>query len=698
MTENKIFHLLLLSSIFSLTGLPADSRNGSEADFFRTSDSSKRIRLNKDGLPEEIRFIKRNASGIDKILYKYSNAGYASFTYRTDSKKPAEEYFEVLENGWELKRKTQIRGNKNLHLERMVYDLNGNQIQLEILNSHGKRTEVNGIAAYRYSYNKGCIESGIGLYYCRNFEAVYGSDGKLKEYWYYRFNEPCLKNPNKLFSDCIAYLAYRGSDHKVKENTKAYSMSKSEYDEKGNVLLREFFDSKNNRKDFFGTARTVYKYDDKKKYLILTEQYDSRNRPNSHIFRTAYQYDGQGNRIQEEHFNKDGNLTADMAGIAKSRYRYSQNRMEIQSEHFGKDGNPIETSASYAKTKIIYNKKCLESGWKEYNCIERHEIFGIDGLPKNNAEGIYKYINEYSEICLISGRHPAQCQILSEFHKINGRPGEESFGYVRIVKKFNDECLKIKDSGLDCIIQEDEFREDGKSIPNIRRDYNINCLKVSLRKEDCVEFSVMNTPYKENFQSFYDKEENLIRRRYFETENIGFSEKKYKSEHLFVYKDRRKILEFYFGEDEALIKQGPAKQTFKYDAQGNLQKTEFFDSDDRPTADELGIYSAHFTYEASCLKKAKDAQNCLKTEEYFGLDGRLKDSYSKSARRIYSYHKSGVRTSSISFNSAGEIISMQITPVFVHPKLPGKVLLIDTDDATFSPWYFRIQAADPDPS
>jgi len=287
-----------------------------------------------------------------------------------------------------------------------------------------------------------------------------------------------------------------------------------EYDERGNMILKERYDAEGKLKngDEYGVARFVSKYDEKGNF-ILYESYDQdgklKNQNEYGTARLVIKYNEKGNQILEEYYGVDEKLVGEEYGIARRVYKYNENGNLILDETYGIDEKLVGDGQGIARKIYDYDEKG--------NMI-LFENYGVDGnLTEDNeytARTIYKYDSKGNDI-------------LTEKYMANGE---------LIMHFLNAKTISEYDSNGN-IIKEESYRANG--------DLGIRTIFQYNSKNQLIETSSYNANWELFENVFYDNMAKII----YEYDENG-----------------NKVLEEFYGADGNLKdKDKFAKSEFQYD-------------------------------------------------------------------------------------------------------------------------------------
>lgn len=378
--------------------------------------------------------------------------------------------------------------------------------ELEVLN-YGKKT---------ITYDLNCLKEKKVSEKCISQEENYDQNGKLSDI------------TERFTFGCIDYSLELG----------AYAKKKSNFDIKGNEILREFYNSKNNLiEDSSGGAKYIYAYNqecldkgnktqhcrtltevyDKKlklKYKAIYDEncvrtgkasmespnyctawkeiYDSKKNGKSKILITKADFDKEGFKTNVENYNINGNFDF------KTIYHFEKEKL-IKKENQDINGNLIEDTNGIAIYKYTYDHE-------KFTTLE--ETLGVDGKLKANPDGIARMVFRYNDNCLRIKKNRYECTSLEEYYdeqeklfnaKINN---EDTHSYAKKSREFDDQGNIITEAYYDKklqlrknqngiskykfrydkfgeIVEEEHYGKKGALKRKIQYGYDGNCKSVS---------------------------------------------------------------------------------------------------------------------------------------------------------------------------------------------------------------------------
>ena len=324
-----------------------------------------------------------------------------------------------------------------------------NRIKLESNNNNSSSLNY-GKKIIQYDLN--CIKEKKISEKCISLEENYDVNGKPYDL------------AEKFTFGCIDYSLELG----------AYAKKITNFDKRGNEVLKEFYNSKNELiEDSSGGAKYTYAYNQecmdngnkpqycktlsevydkqlKLKYKAIydencvksgkaimespnyctawKESYDSINAGKGKILITKADFDKEGFKTNVEHYNINGKLDF------KTIYYFDKEKL-VKKENQNTNGKLIEDSDGIAIYKYSY-------GNEKFTTME--ESLDKDGKLKANPDGIARMVFQYNENCLRKKNNRYECTILEEYYdenenlmniKINS---ENTFSYAKKVREFDN--------------------------------------------------------------------------------------------------------------------------------------------------------------------------------------------------------------------------------------------------------------------
>ncbi len=303
-------------------------------------------------------------------------------------------------------------------------------------------------------YDLNCIKEKRNSENCISLEENYDLNGKLKDI------------AHRFTFGCMDYSLELG----------AYAKKIANFDKKGNEILREFYNSKDQLiEDSSGGAKYIYAYNQecldnghKSQYCrTLTEIYDKNlklkykaiydencvKKGNANLespnYCTAWKevYDSMKEEVNSRDSIKIIKANFDKNGFKKDLEQYSINRKLslktvyyfdkeklIKKENQDVNGNLIEDAEGIA----IYTYQYENSKF-----TTREETLGKNGKLKPNSDGVARMVFLYNENCLRNNSNRYECASLTEFYdeKENliepSSKNEDNNNYARLIREFD---------------------------------------------------------------------------------------------------------------------------------------------------------------------------------------------------------------------------------------------------------------------
>jgi hypothetical protein len=337
-------------------------------------------------------------------------------------------------------------------------------------------------------YDLNCVKEKQNAENCISLEENYDINGKLQDIAH-RFTFGCL-------------------DYSVELG--AYAKKTASFDKKGNEILREFYNAKNQLiEDSSGGAKYIFAYSQacldnghkphdcktlsevydknlKLKYKAIfdencvktgkanlespnyctawKETYDSKevaeNKKDS-IKIVKANFDQNGFKIDLEKYNIYQKLSV------KTIYLFDKEKL-IKKENQDVNGKPIEDSDGIATYLYKYENSKFTT---------REETLGKNGRLKANPDGIARMIFAYNENCLKKKSNRYECTTLEEFHDQNENlielksNGEDTHSYAKMVREFDSNGNLILEAYYD---KDHKLKKNQKGIAKYKFNYDTN--------------------------------------------------------------------------------------------------------------------------------------------------------------------------------------------------------------------------------
>jgi hypothetical protein len=325
-------------------------------------------------------------------------------------------------------------------------------------------------------YDLNCIKEKKNSEYCIGLEENYDLNGKLQDI------------AHRFTFGCLDYSLELG----------AYAKKIASFNKKGNEVLREFYNAKNQLiEDTSGGAKYVYAYNQKclddghmpHHCRTLSEIYDKNLKlkykaiydencvktgkanleaPN---YCTAWKetydsikvngkdtikiikanFDSNGFKINLENYNINRKLSL------KTIYYFDKEKL-IKKENQDVKGNLIEDADGIAT--YIYQ-------YENSKFTTREETFGKDGKLKPNSEGIARMVFGYNDNCLRKNPNRYECTSLTEFYDANENlielkaNIEDTHSYARLVREFDEQGNLIMEAYYD---KDNKLKKNQKGV------------------------------------------------------------------------------------------------------------------------------------------------------------------------------------------------------------------------------------------
>jgi hypothetical protein len=313
-------------------------------------------------------------------------------------------------------------------------------------------------------------------------------------------------------------------------------------------------------------------------------------------------YDSDGNLLQSEYYNIEGEMVESAPKIAFEKRSYNSFGFLEKIQTIDKNKN---LSSSLLFT---YDKNCLQIK-KEESCVT--EISFTDGAdnPIENEEGIFKYKTEFDPPCLqIEKRKPSDCKKLE----------------VRLNKKLklvgdidgNAKIYRTFDSLGNLILYEIYDRSD-TIIHKVIYAYDYKCIELTNKPQGCI-----------TLQQYSNRIEKKKTKSNIETTNYGKKiltydlhciQKKQNSEKCISLEENYDLKgnlqdithRFTFGCMDYSIELGTyAKKISSFDDNGNEKLREFYNSKNQLIEDSSGGAKYVYAYNQKCLDNGHKTQYC----------------------------------------------------------------------------------------
>ncbi len=263
---------------------------------------------------------------------------------------------------------------------KLFYNDDGNLDYIEYYDRNGK-------VLYKKDYNQ---KLNVVIFkHADEFDTEFALAGRTSE----TFNNPFANKSNKR-SQISRYLLTYDSKGLVTEiqyatyqNVKVCDMDgifgrRYVHDEKGRITEFIFIghsgEPKNNKN---GMGIKLYKYDENDDWISVS-YHDRDKNPNhddGNIFECKLFYDEYGNRIKEEYYNPEGELTyrTDMY-VAAIGYTIDENGFRTEYRYYGLDGKPCVSNFGIASLKSTFDEMGNEISRSFFN-LENEPMFSTDG-------------------------------------------------------------------------------------------------------------------------------------------------------------------------------------------------------------------------------------------------------------------------------------------------------------------------------
>lgn len=467
----------------------------------------------------EIVFYDGNKNPIDDEngIHKYKTE-FDSKCLSNLNRKPSD--CKILEKN--LNRKQKLVEDDN-HFAKVIrtFDDHGNLNLLEIYNAKNK---IKQKAIYSYDYK--CIEITNKPQGCIIFhEYLNETEEKEKNTNYGKrviaYDQNCLrekKNAEKCISleenydlngklkDIAHRFTFGCMDYSIELG--AYAKKLSKFDQKGNEIQREFYNSKNQLiEDSTGGAKYIFAYNqecvdqgNKPQYCrTLTEVYDKNSKlkykaiydencvktgkanyelsnyciawkeiyeqnkatENNNIKILKANFDNNGFKTNLEHYSINQKLSL------KTIYHFDKEKL-LKKENQDVNGKPREDEEGIATYVYIYEKGKYTT---------REETFGKDGKLKANSFGIAKMVFNYDENCLAKKLNRYECTTLEEFFDVNQNlvepkgDSEDNRGYAKMIREFDKDGRLTLEAYYD---QNHKLKKNKKGVSKYKFQYNTN--------------------------------------------------------------------------------------------------------------------------------------------------------------------------------------------------------------------------------
>lgn len=555
----------------------------------------------------EISFLDENKNPIEDEngIHKYKTE-FDLKCISLPNRKPSE--CKTLEANFNKKQKLVADNNGYTKVIR-TFDDRGNLNLLEIYNIKNK---IKQKAIYAYDYK--CIEITGKAQGCIIFhEYVNELEEKTKNTNYgkkiLQYDQNCLmekKNAEK----CIALEENYDLNGKLQDiahrftfgcmdyslELGAYAKKISKFDKKGNEIVREFYNSKNQLiEDSSGGAKYIFAYNQ--------ECIDTGNK--SHLCRTLTEVYDKNSKLKykaifDENCVKSGKAifeTPNYCTAWKEIYENKQtennkNSIQIIKANFDTNGFKINLEQFNINHKLSLNTKYYFDKEK----LIKKENLDINGNLREDEDGIATYVYQYGN---------GKCTIKEETLGKDGKLKANSDGVARMIFSYDENCLKKKSNRYDCTTLE-EFH-----------DANENLIEVKSNKED-------NYTYAKLLREF-DQSGKLILEAYYDLKHKLKKNSKGISKYKFHYDSNGEmILEEQFGKKNSLKR----KIQFEYDPKCKSISNEFTCNTsishlnkrneliDKENLDGVPYAKESSSYNHECLKILSEPEDCLQKKEF----------------------------------------------------------------------------------
>ena len=255
---------------------------------------------------------------------------------------------------------------------------------------------------------------------------------------------------------------FDGQGNPVNLTDRLYSKRQLAYDEAGNCILEQYFDSEGSPVCSNSGYAEIKRAFDGKKHVIDEAYFDvdgsGKLMPNGYaeikreysgndLVKEVY-FDGQGNpvnrmdvlysaieieynenhnRVKEYYFNADGAPCLSNVGYASVKRSYDEGRL-ISESYYGADGNPITIRMGYSSITRVYD---------EAGNLVSEQYFDTTGAPADNINAYSLVENEFDENRNI---------VRQKFTDSEGQPVVTGSGYAEVRRKYDENNHLIQES------------------------------------------------------------------------------------------------------------------------------------------------------------------------------------------------------------------------------------------------------------
>ncbi len=438
--------------------------------------SSEIVELAYDELQRLIVIAHKNAQG--KPCTSIHGYSHKTIQYNTHGEIIRESYFgsngELILNkdGYAIKT-SDYDSNGNI-LWSKYYDINRKLINLPkgycriTYHSNDSIIEPPDISGYSicvcfFDSNNNCVKEEfqdsegnicehLRLRYAQVIYTYDANGNELSETFYNKDGHPTMSQHNyaKKFNiydaaGKILRTEYRDTAEKLCNiSISGYSIVVYSYDERGNVISKQFFDKYTHAcmsiSDKYANISMQYNNNNA---LVEETYYDTNEQLTlckGHYARLCIKYDDKGNKISSTYYNENGEICTCISGYAEQRYQYTPRGQVSEILYYDTDGNLKINSKGYAR---------LVNSFNEQGDLIQVETFDTQGNLCCNSLGYARCIYTYDNEHILTerrfyGSDGKPCFITDKFGKLTGKKRQQLYG-IRYRYTINDEGKRVKE-------------------------------------------------------------------------------------------------------------------------------------------------------------------------------------------------------------------------------------------------------------
>jgi YD repeat-containing protein len=233
-------------------------------------------------------------------------------------------------------------------------------------------------------------------------------------------------------------------------STDGWSILRSTYDERGNLVTTDFFDPQDkpgNLRDFHTRLRREYNAFGKISKEIFGDASGAARGTRSGEAAITYTYDRNGNRIEEAYLDEKGRPVAIVGGYAFRRSEFDGKNREVRTSFRSVNGNAVRTNEGYAAIGYEYDDRGFVSASTFFD-EAGHPIKTADGYAsvrrKRDSDGRVLEISYFDErgTPVVTGRpgsarrrwtYDALGRVVERAdYDTTGRPMSNAYGYSTV--------------------------------------------------------------------------------------------------------------------------------------------------------------------------------------------------------------------------------------------------------------------------